>query len=333
MKRIILLMLSLLLCCSLVLTGCQKESGTLTKVRLSEVTHSIFYAPLYAAINLGMFEEAGIEIELTNAGGADKAMAALLSESTDIAFMGPEATVYVALEGRADQPVVIGQLTQKDGAFLVSREENPDFTWDDLKGKYVIGGRKGGVPEMTLEYVLRSKGIDPKTDLEIDTGVQFAMMGGAFLGGLGDYVTLFEPTATEVEALGLGHIVASVGAEGGNVPYTCFQVTKSFLNTNADLVERFMEVIYDAQQWVATHSDMEVAEAILPSFPDTALNTAASVVGRYRSIDAWSYDPIMTEESYNRLLDIMEQAGELSGRPEYSKVIDNSVAQKVVNGK
>jgi NitT/TauT family transport system substrate-binding protein len=332
MKRVAALLLAVLMAAAVLGacgTGKPTEQG-LTKVRLAEVTHSVFYAPMYVAINNGFFEEVGIEIELTNAGGADMAMAALLSGSADVAFMGAEASVYVINEGRQDAPVVIGQLTNCDGAFLVSREPEPDFKWENLRGKDIIGGRKGGMPEMTLEYVIRLNGMDPMTDMNIDTSVQFNLMGGAFVGGQGDYVTLFEPAATEVVRQGHGHIVASVGGAGGLVPYTCYQVTSNFLEKNEDLATRFMSAIYKGQQWVHSQSDRAVAEAIVTSFPDTTLATLEMVVTNYRSIDAWAKNPVMTREGYERLLDIMDQAGELNGRPSYDQLIDNSIAEKVI---
>lgn len=325
-------LLTLILAAALVVCvcGCSGDQG-LKKVRLTEVTHSVFYAPMYAAIQLGFFEEAGLEIELTNAGGADKGMTAVLSGQADIGFMGPEAAVYAINEGASDTPAVFAQLTQCDGAFLVSRVEEPDFQWENLIGKTVIGGRKGGVPEMTLEYVLRQKGIDPKNDLYIDTGVQFALMGGAFIGGEGDYVALFEPTATQVVNEGHGYIVASIGAESGSVPYTCYMALDSYIKENADTVDAFVRTLYRAQQWVMESSDEDVAKAIAEAFPDTDAATLTQVVARYRSINAWAQTPVMAPESYERLLDIMQQAGELSARPAFDAVIDNSIAEKIVN--
>lgn len=328
MKRKAVLLLAVLLVAVGLLSGCAGEEG-LKKVRLAEVTHSVFYAPMYVAINEGYFERQGLEIELTNAGGADAAMTMLLSGQTDISFMGPEATIYVANEGRKDGTVVVGQLTQCDGAFLVAREPMPNFEWTDLIGKNVIGGRKGGIPEMTLEYVLRKNGVDPHKDVNIDTSIQFTMMGGAFVGGEGDFVTLFEPVATQVQAEGHGYIVASVGASSGSVPYTCYQVTKSSLKKNEAMITKFMTAIYEAQQWVLSHSDAEVAKAIQPSFADTSVETLTSVVKNYRGINAWASNPIMSQESYERLLDIMQQAGELNARPAYGTVIDNTIAKKV----
>ena len=335
MKKIIALIVSLLIA-AVAVCGCGVKTTQvqgLTKLRLAEVTHSVFYAPMYAAINNGFFEEHGIEIELTNAGGADMAMAALLSGTVDVAFMGAEASVYVINEGRQDAPVVIGQLTNCDGAFLVGREPEPDFRWENLIGKEIIGGRKGGMPEMTLEYVLRMNGIDPAADVNIDTSVQFNLMGGAFVGGQGDYVTLFEPTATEVAHQGQGYIVASVGEASGTVPYTCFQVTSGYLAGNEELLTKFMTAIYKGQQWADSHSDKEVAEAIVTSFPDTTIATLEMVVANYRKIGAWSKTPVMSQESYERLLDIIESVGELSGRPAYDKLINNTIAQKVSSAK
>lgn len=330
MKRILALVLSVIFGI-LPLVGCAGAQKDLTLVRLAEVTHSIFYAPMYAAIYQGFFEEEGIEIELTNAGGADKAMAALLSESCDVAFMGPEASVYVVLEGREDAPKVIGQLTQRDGAFLVSRKDEPDFSWEKLAGSYIIGGREGGMPEMTLEYVLRNAGLDPDTDVTIDTAVAFNLMSGAFVGGTGDYVALFEPTASQVQQEGQGYIVGSIGAASGSVPYTCFQVTKSYFAQNEDLLLGFLRAIQKGVDYVLTHSDAEVAQAVAPAFADTDLGLIEKAVASYRSIDAWAHDPVMHKEDYERLLDIMELAGHLDGRVDFDKVIDNSLAEKIAN--
>ena len=215
--------------------GCEKQEET-TVIRLSEVTHSVFYAPLYAAMKLGFFEEEGLEVELTNGGGADKVMTAVLADQVDIGLAGPEACIYVLLEGREDYPVVFAQLTKRDGSFIVGRTDG-EFKWDDLRGKTIIGGRKGGVPEMTLEYVMKQNGVIPNVDAVVDTSVQFNMMAGAFTGGNGDYVALFEPTATEVELEGKGYILASLGQESGEIPYTAFFASKSYIAENADTVQ------------------------------------------------------------------------------------------------
>ena len=307
--------------------GCAEGTRT---VRLQEVTHSVFYAPQYAAIELGYFEEEGIKLELTNAGGADKAMAALLSGQSDIAFCGPEAAVYVHNEGRKDGVVVVGQLTIRDGAFLLGREPREDFDWSELRGKSVIGGRKGGAPCMALERAIRNHGMEPGVDVDVMTHVQFNLMGGAFAGGEGDYVTLFEPAATQAVAEGYGHILAAVGDSAGEIAYTCYMVPQSSLKKNADMIEGFLRALYRGQRYVAEHSALEVAQVIAPSFPDTDVQTLEQVVQRYRSIGAWTETPLVQAESIEALMDIMQDAGELERRAPVDDIIDNTIAEKAM---
>lgn len=297
-----------------------KESDNLTKINLAEVSHTIFYAPQYAAIQNGYFEEEGIEINLILTPGADKVAAALLSKDADIGLSGSEATIYVYNGGEQDYLKTFAQLTQKDGSFLVSRTPIENFTLEDLRGKTVIGGRRGGMPEMTFEYVLRQNGMDPKTDLTIDTSVEFAAMGGAFIGGDDDFVTLFEPAALEVEQQGYGYVVASIGELGGVVPYTSYSARISFIEENPDLIAGFNRAVQKGLDYVHSHSDEEVAETILSFFPDTSLNDLTEVVGRYREIDAWPTTTSFTEESFNHLQDIMIDAGELEEKVSYSEL-------------
>lgn len=322
--------LCLLLCLSLaMLGGCQKTENGADRVRLCEVTHSVFYAPQYAAINLGFFEEENIDLELSNGEGADKVMSALLSDGVDIGFAGPEAAIYVYNEGKEDYAQVFAQLTQRDGSFLLAREPDDSFTWDKLRGKTILPGRKGGVPYMTLEYTLRQKGIDPATDVTLDNSIQFALMASAFVNGNGDYVTLFEPTASTLEMNKQGYIVASVGAESGEIPYTAYFAKKSYLKENADVVERFTRALWKGQQWVATHSAAEIAEVIAPSFPDSDKELLTTVVQRYKDIDAWSPTPVLKEEAFDRLQEVMTAAGELSQKAPYDKVVTTDIAKKV----
>ena len=310
------------------LVGCGKKDTGLTKVRVCEVTHSIFYAPQYAAIALGFFEEEGIEIELSNGQGADAVMAAVLSGNIDIGFAGPEASIYVYNEGKKDYTQVFAQITQRDGSFLIAREPDDDFTWDKVKGKTILPGRKGGVPYMALEYVLRQNGIDPYADTTLDNSVQFSMMTAAFTGGTGDYVTAFEPTASMLQQEGKGYIVASVGEASGDIPYTAYFAKKSFIDKNSDLIQRFTNAVYKGQQWVATHTDAEVAKAVAEFFPDTSLELLTASVASYRAIDAWNTDPVMSEDSFNRLQTVMTEAGELTKTADYSKVVNNTFAKK-----
>lgn len=294
-----------------------------TEITVAEVAHTIFYAPQYVALEKGYFEDYGIDVELILTAGADKVSAAVLSGDADIGFSGSEATIYVYNGGEKDYLKTFAQLTQKDGSFLVSREKYENFTLDDLKGKSVIGGRAGGMPEMTFEWALKQNGIDPKNDLEIDTSIAFAAMSGAFIGGQGDFVTLFEPNALEVEQQGYGYVVASVGELGGVVPYTSYSARKSFIEENGELISNFTKAIQKGLDFVNTHSDKEVAGVILNQFPDTSLNDLEKVIKRYRDIEAWPETTKFTEESFNHLQDIMISSGELSSKVPYSKLIYN----------
>lgn len=321
----LLCFLSLLLSC----VGCGGGTDA-GKVRLCEVTHSIFYAPQYAAMALGYFAEENIDLELSDGQGADAVMAAVLSGTVDIGFAGPEATVYVYNEGKEDYTQVFAQVTCRDGSFLLARQPDTAFTWDKVKGKTVLPGRKGGVPYMTLEYVLRQNRINPATDTLLDTGIQYSMMTAAFTAGTGDYVTAFEPAASLMEQEGQGYIVASVGESAGDIPYTAYFAKKSFLAENRDLVQRFTNALYKGQQWVATHSAEEIATVVAGQFPDADAGLLKKAVERYQSIGAWNTTPFMTEESFNRLQQVMTEAGELDKTADYSAVTDMSFATKAV---
>lgn len=329
MRKFLLFFLILSLLALPLLGGCAKKEG-LTKVKLSEVTHSVFYAAQYIAMEKGYFAEEGLSIELTNAGGADKAMAALLSGDADIALMGPEASVYVYNEGRADFTQVVAQLTACDGSFIVGRVPEDGFTLENLRGKSILGGRAGGVPEMTLEYALRKAGLEPGVDVDVRTDVQFNMMAGAFAGGEGDYTTLFEPTATEFENTGNGYVLAAVGDYAGEVPYTCYQMTLSGQKKNAAMLESFLRAIYKAQKFVAENDPATVAAALAPAFPDTDVKVLTKVVERYNAIGAYAKTPILEQAPYERLLDIMQQAGQLDARAPYDKVVNNAVGKTVM---
>ena len=297
----------------LLLCGCGSAAEEeLTTVRLNEVTHSVFYAPQYVAMELGFFADEGLAIELTNGGGADKVMTAVVSGQSDIGLAGPESCIYIYGQGKEDYPVIFGQLTARDGAFLMGRTADEDFDWASLRGKTIIGGRKGGVPEMTLEYVLRQHGLEPQVDVVVDTSVQFNMMAGAFTGGQGDYVTLFEPAATEVVNAGQGYILCSIGEESGDIPYTAYFAAQSYLAENGDTVAAFCRAMARALDWVDTHTDREVAEAILGQFPDTDPDTLAAVTARHRAIGAWNIPLTMERDSLERLETVMTQAGELT---------------------
>lgn len=308
-------------------TGCKENQTSILKV--NEVTHSIFYAPFYAAIELGFFKEKGITIELTNGGGSDKSMTALITGQADIGFMGPETAVYVYNEGQDDYPVVIAQVTQRDGSFLVGKAPDTEFTWDKLKGKSIIGGRTGGMPEMTLEYALRKNGLEPNVDLTVRTDVSFDLMGGAFMSGEDQYVALFEPSASTMEMAGEGFIITSIGAETDFVAYTAMMVTQSFRDKNPKLIQNFVDALYKGQQWVADHSAQEIANAIAPSFPDSDIKLITNVVENYKSIDAWKTEPSCEQADFNQLIKVITDAGIEVEKADYDKIVDNSFAKKV----
>jgi len=326
MKKFLTILLSLSILVMPIL-GCKKTDDD--TIRLNEVTHSVFYAPLYLAIENGYFADEGLKIELTNGGGADNSMTALLSGTADVGLMGPETVIYVYNQNKADYPKVFGQLTQKDGSFLVSRNAEPDFEWSDLRGKEVLAGRKGGVPAMTFEYIMNELDMENNKDFTMNFDVQFNLMTSAFLGGTADYCTVFEPTASEYQASGKWHIVASVGEQGGEIPYTSFIALGSYIKNNQDKIEKFMKALKKAYEFMDTHSEYEVAEAIVKQFPSTTINSIETSIKSYKAIDAWKTDMQATEQSFNRLQDIMQNAGELTNRVSFNKIVDNSIARQV----
>ena len=302
----------------------------LRKINVSEVTRSVFYSPQYVAIKNGYFEKNGIEIELITGQGADAVMTSVLSNQVEVGFAGPEASIYVYNEGKEDYTQVFAQLTKKDGSFLVSREKCEKFSWEDLKGKTVIPGRKGGVPYMTLEYVLKKHDIDPQKDLILDDSIKFDLMAGAFAAGNADYVTLFEPTASMTELQGVGYVVASIGEESGEIPYTAYFAKQSFIKENEDIIQGFTNAIYEGEKWVKEHNSREIAEVVKDFFPDTDLNILESAIQSYKNIDAWNETPILKEDSFNRLQDVMIEAGELKEKVPYNKIVNNTFAEKTI---
>ena len=312
------------------LSSCKEETDV-TTIRLNEVTHSVFYAPMYLAEALGYFEEEKIEIELTNGGGADSVMAAVLSGDSDIGFCGPEAALYVLVGGSSDVPTVMGQLTKRDGSFLVSRNPEPDFTWESLKGKEILAGRKGGVPAMTFEYVLNNHNLKDGVDLTLNYDVAFNLMVSAFEAGTADYCTMFDPTAYEYEAAGKGYVVASVGEASGEVPYTCFIAKNSWLKKNGEVAEGFLRAVTKAVKYINETPSATVAPYLTAYFEGVSESSLAASVERYRNIDAWRTELSMTEDSFDRLQDIIENAGELTRRAELDELVDNSYAKKVYN--
>lgn len=335
MKRILIYVLIFIIVCALVVTAVifntkKDENSDLQVIQLNEVTRSVFYAPQYVAIANGYFEEEGLELEITTGQGADKVMTAILASQSDIGLCGPEAAIYVYNEGKEDYVQVFAQLTQKDGSLLVSKEPFENFKWEDVKGKTVIPGRKGGVPYMTFEYVLKQNGINPETDVNLDDSIKFDLMAGAFTGGEAEFVTLFEPTASMTEDAGKGYVVASVGEAAGEVPYTAYCAKKSYIEENSEIIEGFTRAIYRGEQFVEQHSANEIAEIIQDFFPDTTVDSLTKSVQTYKDIDAWKENPILKEEAFDKLQLIMTEAGELDKKAPYEMIVNNSFAEKVI---
>lgn len=333
MKKSFSLLLIALLGTTLFLMGCKdsnqstEDTAKLTPVTLNEVAHSIFYAPMYVAIEQGYFAEEGIDLTLETGYGADKTMTAVLSGDADIGFMGSEASIYAYLEG-ADDPVVnFAQLTQRAGNFLVARENITDFEWSDLVGAEVLGGRKGGMPEMVFEFILKNHGIDPETNLSIDQSIDFGSTAAAFSGGQGDYSIEFEPGATTLEQEGAGYVVASLGTDSGYVPYTAFSAKSSFINSHPEVIQKFVNALQRGMDYVNSHTADEIATAIQPQFPETDLNTITTIVNRYAQQDTWKENLIFEESSFDLLQDILESAGELTTRAPYEDLVTTTFAE------
>ncbi|WP_395940639.1 ABC transporter substrate-binding protein [Bacillus sp. HMF5848] len=309
-------------------TACGKED--VQTIRVAEVTHSLFYAPQYVAISEGFFEEEGLNVELTTTWGGDKTMTALLSDGADIALVGSETTIYVYAQGASDPVINFAQLTQTDGTFLVAREEHDNFTWDQLQGSTFLGQRKGGMPQMVGEFVLKNKGIDPQNDLNLTQNIDFANIANAFASGTGDYVQLFEPTASIFEKEGKGHIVASFGEQSGMVPYTTFMSKQTFMKDNPEAIEKFTRALYKAQQWIQTHSAEEIAASISSFFEDTDADIMVTVIDRYKSQGSYATDPVLDVAEWENLQNIMDEAGELPARVDHSTLVNTSIAETVI---
>ena len=329
-KKVISMIIILILAVVIGISAAIKQTSKkeeLTTIKINEVTRSVFYAPQYVAINNGYFKENGMNIELTTGQGADAVMTAVLANQCDIGFAGPEASIYVYNEGKEDYTQVFAQMTKKDGSFLVARNQTENFSWQDLKGKLVIPGRKGGVPYMTLEYVLKKNGIDPERDTTLDDSIKFDLMAGAFASGDSDYVTLFEPTASMTQEQQKGYIVAS-GEAAGEIPYTAYFAKKSYIESNEDIIQKFTNAIYKGQQYVKEHTAKEIAETIQSFFPDTDIEMLAKSIQSYQDIDAWNDTPVLKEEVFNRLQEVMTMAGELQEYVPYDKIVNNKYAEQ-----
>lgn len=333
MKKIFGLLAIVFAFMSIAFVGCGNDTNKVDVIKLNEVTHSIFYAPLYVAINNGYFSDENIKIELTNGGGADASMSAILSGDADIGLMGPEAAIYVHQGNAKDKPVVFGQLTKRDGSFIISKNEYADFDLSDMLGKEIIGGRKGGVPAMTLEYAIKEVGLEIGTTsdkVNLNTSVAFNNTASVFETTSAEFCTLFEPTASELCAEKGYHIVASVGKLSGEVPYTCFMTKDSYFKNNSYKIERFLRAIYRGYNFLKTATVDELSEALKPSFPAISDTSIVTSINSYTSIDAWQEDLCMKQTSFDRLQDIMIGANELTTKSKFSDIVDNSVAEKVV---
>lgn len=302
----------------------QKE---MMDVTLNEVAHSIFYAPMYVAVEEGYFAEEGINLDLVCGFGADKTMTAVLSGEADIGFMGSEASIYTYNEGANDYVVNFAQLTQRAGNFLVAREEMKDFSWDALKGSTVLGGRKGGMPEMVFEYILKENGIDPAKDLEINQSIDFGSTAAAFAEGKADYTVEFEPGATSLESEGKGYVVASLGEDSGYVPYTAYSAKQSYIDKNPEVIQGFVNALQKGMDYVQKHTPEDIAKVIEPQFPETDLETITTIVTRYYDQDTWKDNLVFEEDSFNLLQDILESAGELEQRAPYADLVTTEFAE------
>lgn len=331
MKKSICIILCLALIfvtCIGIMSGCEKDDPN--TIKLIEVTHSVFYAPLYVALDGGYFEEQGLTVELTNGGGADKCMTSVIAGQSDIGLMGPEAAIYIYDEGRSDYPVIFSQLTKKDGSFLMARTQMSDFDWSDIAGKEVIGGRKGGVPAMALEYAIKKAGLIDGKDYTMNYDVQYDLIGPAFEGGTGDFCTMFEPAASNMQKAGSAYIVASVGEQAGDMPFTAFMATQSYIKENREQVDKFVTAIIKAMDFVNNSTAEEIAKVLAPSFDGTDLATLTNSIQAYKDIGAYSTTPVMEKADFELLQDVIVDAGVMTKRADFDKLIDNTIAEALL---
>ena len=328
MKKFVTIILVLLLVVTAVLSfAACKESDTIC---LNEVTHSLFYTPQYLAMALGYFEDEGVSVEVTNGAGANNVMTALLTNEADIGLMGVEANIYVFLEGKKDYPKVVAQLTKRDGSFLVARTEMPDFNYSGIENTTFLMGRKGGTPAMILQYVLNNKGYVNGTNITMDYSIEFGALGPAFTGGTGDFVPLFEPAASQVVKEGKGYIVSAIGMDSGEIPYTCYSVSSKFMSEHPDKVESFLRAVWRGTEYAMTHTAEECAVLVAPYFDGTTMDLLVAAIKNYQEFDVWMTTPVTNKDAFNRMQDIMENAGELSARVEYDDIVDNTIANKII---